>query len=75
VAREALSKLQQQLAEIPARLERLKKTDAKKLSRTDADSRFLRDRRGFTLGYTATVAVSADHLILAQQISPGGHRQ
>jgi len=41
----------------------------KRLSRSDADSRFLRDRQGFTLGYTATLAVSADPLILAQQVS------
>jgi len=41
----------------------------RKLSRTDADSRFLPDRRGFTLGYTATLAVSDDHLIVAQQVS------
>ncbi len=40
----------------------------KKLSRTDADSRFLRERKGFTLGYTATIAVSQDHFIVAQQI-------
>ena len=41
----------------------------RKASRTDADSRFLRDRTGFTLGYTATIAVSDDHFIVAQQIS------
>jgi hypothetical protein len=41
----------------------------RKLSRTDGDSRFLPDRRGFTLGYTATLAVSDDHLIVAQQVS------
>jgi len=69
LARESLHMLEQQLAEIPRRMERLKKMEVKKLSRTDADSRFLRDRRGFTLGYTATVAVSADHLIVAQQVS------
>jgi len=69
LAREALGKLQEQLQQIPVRMERLKKTGMKKLSRTDADSRFLRDRRGFTLGYTATVAVSEDHLIVAQQVS------
>lgn len=40
-----------------------------KLSRTDADSRFLRERGGFTLGYTATLAVSEDHLIVAQQVT------
>jgi transposase/IS5 family transposase len=69
VAREALEGLGQRLAEIPARIERLKKTGAKKVSRTDGDSRFLRERKGFTLGYTATVAVSEDHLIVAQQVS------
>lgn len=69
LAREALGKLEEQLQQIPTRMERLKKSGVNKLSRTDADSRFLRDRRGFTLGYTATVAVSEDHLIVAQQIS------
>jgi hypothetical protein len=64
-----LQQLEQRLAEIPGRMERLRKAGVKKLSRTDADSRFLRDRRGFTLGYTATVAVSANHLVVAQQIS------
>ncbi|HEV2729702.1 MAG TPA: IS1182 family transposase [Terriglobales bacterium] len=69
VARAAMEKLQGQLREIPARLQRLKKAGVRKLSRTDTDSRFLPDRRGFTLGYTATLAVSDDHLIVAQQIS------
>src|SRR6266571_1477667 len=69
VARVAMEKLEGQLREIPARLKRLKKSGMRKLSRTDADSRFLPDRRGFTLGYTATLAVSDDHLIVAQQVS------
>jgi transposase/IS5 family transposase len=64
-----LEGLQQRLAEIPGRIERLKKAGVKKLSRTDGDSRFLRERRGFVLGYTATIAVSEDHLIVAQQVS------
>ena len=55
--------------QIPGRIQRLKKAGVKKLSRTDADSRFLRERKGFGLGYTATVAVSEDHLIVAQQVS------
>jgi hypothetical protein len=50
-------------------MERLKKTGLQKLSRTDEDSRFLRERQGFVLGYTATVAVSEDHWIVAQQVS------
>jgi transposase len=69
VNREALEGLEQQLAEIPARLERLRKSGLKKLSRTDEDSRFLRERGGFTLGYTATLAVSEDHLIVAQCVT------
>lgn len=69
VGREALERLGQRLAEIPARIERLKKAGVQKLSRSDEDSRFLRERQGFVLGYTATVAVSEDHLIVAQQVS------
>jgi transposase len=69
VARAALEKLEKQGAAIPARMERLKKAGVKKLSKTDPESRFLRDRKGFTLGYTATLAVSEDHLIVAQQVS------
>jgi transposase len=69
VSREALKRLEQQLEEIPVRLERLRKAGVQKLSRTDEDSRFLRQRGGYTLGYTATLAVSDDHLILAQQVT------
>jgi len=69
VAHAAMKQLQGQLREIPARLQRLKKSGMRKLSRTDGESRFLPDRRGFTLGYTATLAVSDDHLIVAQQVS------
>lgn len=69
VSADVLARLDQQLAELPARLERLHKGGEKKVSRTDPDSRFLRQRGGFILGYTATVAVSEDHLILAQQVS------
>jgi transposase/IS5 family transposase len=73
VAREALERLEERLAQIPARLERLKKAGVNKVSRTDEDSRFLRERKGFVLGYTATVAVSEDHLIVAQQVSQASH--
>jgi transposase len=69
VARAAMEKLAAQLRDIPVRLRRLRKSGMRKLSRTDGDSRFLPDRRGFTLGYTATLAVSDDHLIVAQQVS------
>src|SRR6266478_2300755 len=66
---EALKKLEQKLGEIPERLERLTTTGFKKVSRTDGDSRFLRQRQGYVLGYTGTVAVSEDYLIVGQQVS------
>jgi IS5 family transposase len=69
VGREVMARLEQQLREIPARLERLHKAGLKKLSRTDPDSRFLRERGGFTLGYTANLAVSEDHFIVAQRVT------
>jgi transposase len=39
------------------------------VSLTDPDSRFLRTRDGWTLGYTADLAVSEDHFILATRIT------
>jgi transposase len=69
VGEEVMARLEKQLAEIPARLDRLHKAGLKKISRTDPDSRFLRERGGFTLGYTATLAVSEDHMILAQRVT------
>jgi transposase len=70
VGSEVLAQLERQLGEIPARLERLQKSGLKKMSQSDADSRFLRERGGFVLGYTGTLAVSEDYLIVAQQVSP-----
>jgi transposase len=58
VASEVLAQRERQLGEIPARLERLQKSGLKKISQSDADSRFLRERGGFLLGYTGTLAVS-----------------
>jgi|SRR5579864_1619288 len=69
VGREVMAQLEQQEQEIPVRLERLRKSGLKKLSRTDPDSRFLRERGGFTLGYTGTLAVSEDHLIVGQCVT------
>ena len=57
------------LAEIPRRLERLRKAGLAKRSWTDPDSRFLRQRQGFTLGYTVLMAVSEDHLIVEQRVT------
>ena len=69
VSREVIAQLEQQEEEIPVRLERLRKSGLNKLSRTDPDSRFLRERGGFTLGYTGTLAVSEDHLIVGQCVT------
>jgi len=69
LAQQECARLERQLAEIPARLERLKKSGLKRRSVTDADSRFLKERKGFTLGYTVTMAASEDHLILEQRVT------
>jgi transposase/IS5 family transposase len=69
LARETMNGLEQRLKEIPRQLEKLRKSGLRRVSKTDPDSRFLRDHKGFTLGYTATVAVSEDHLILEQRVT------
>jgi transposase len=58
-----------QLEQIPRQLKQLRKSGLKKLSVTDPDSRFLRTRSGFELGYTADIAVSEDHLVVAQRVT------
>jgi transposase len=64
-----VEKLEQRLAELPRRLERLRKSGEAKLSPRDAEARFLRERGGFALGSTAEMAVSEDHLIVAQRVT------
>lgn len=64
-----LESLRQQLGEMPRRLEKLRKSGLKKMSRTDPEARFLRERGGFALGYTAEVAVQEDHLIVGQRVT------
>jgi len=61
--------VEQRLAEIPRRLQKLRKAGLKKRSRTDPDSRFLRERQGFTLGYTVALAVSEDHVSVEQRVT------
>lgn len=66
----AIAQLDKALAEMPRRMERLKKSGLKKLSRSDEDARFLRQRGDkFLLGYSAEIAVSDDHLIVAQRVT------
>ena len=64
-----LEKLQEQLQAMPRRLEKLRKSGMKKMSGTDEDARFLRERAGFVLGYTAEAAVNEDHLIVGQRVT------
>jgi len=66
--REEQQALAQRLAEIPGRLQELRKGAGKRRSRTDPDSRFLHQRGRFVLGYTATLAASEDHLIVEQRV-------
>jgi transposase len=61
--------VEERLAEIPRRLQKLRKAGPPKRSRTDPDSRFLREWQGFTLGYTVAMAVSEDHLIVEQRVT------
>jgi transposase len=65
----AIGELERALDELPRRMERLKKSGLKRLSRTDEDARFLHQRGGFVLGYTGEITVSDDHLIVAQRVT------
>jgi transposase len=58
----------QRLEEIPRQLEQLRKSGQKRGSRTDPESRYLHQRGGFCLGFAAEIAVSDDHLIVAQRV-------
>jgi len=60
---------QEQIAELREQLKRLRESGEEKLSRTDPDARFLRERGRFVLGYTAEIAVSEDHFIVAQRVT------
>jgi transposase len=64
-----VEKLQERLAELPRRLEKLRKSGLKRVSRTDPDARFLRERGGFVMGYTGEVGVNEDHLIVSQRVT------
>ena len=62
VGNEEIGKLREQLS-------RLRESGEKKLSTTDPDARFVRDKQRFVLGYTAEIAVSEDHFIVAQRVT------
>lgn len=67
--RQVLEVLRQGLAETERRLQKLEKSGTPKLSRTDPESRFLRERQGYVLGYRASLVVSQDHLIVEQRVT------
>jgi transposase len=59
-------------AEVAAELEPLERP--RRRSTTDPEARFLRSRGGrFVLGYTGEIAVSDDHLIVAQRVTQAGN--
>lgn len=60
-------RLQEQVQETKQKLMKLRRLGARELSTTDPDSRFLHQARGYVLGYTVDLAVSDDHLIVAQR--------
>jgi transposase len=66
---------QQRLDQIPRQMEQLRKSGQRRGSRSDPESRYLRRRGGFLLGYTAEIAVSDDHLVVAQRVhqAPADH--
>jgi transposase len=64
-----VEKLKERLAEMPRRLEKLRKSGLKRMSQTDPDARFLRERSGFVMGYTGEIAVNQRHLIVAQRVT------
>ena len=64
---------EERLKQIPRQLEQLCKSGQKRASRSDPESRYLRKRGGFVLGYTAEIAVSDDHLIVAQRVHQAPH--
>lgn len=64
----------QEIARVREQLQRLKQSGENKLSITDPEARFLRERGGrFVLGYTAELAVSEDHFIVAQRVTQNKH--
>lgn len=60
---------ERRLEQIPRRLERLRKSGLRQISRSDQDARFLRTRDGWVLGYSGEIAVTEDHLITGQRVT------
>jgi hypothetical protein len=60
---------ERRLEQVPRRLERLRKSGLRQVSRSDRDARFLRTRDGWILGYSGELAVTEDHLIAGQRVT------
>lgn len=61
---------QEQIERVRQQLQQLHQSGESKLSIIDPEARFLRERgRRFVLGYTAEIAVSEDHFIVAQRVT------
>ena len=60
---------EQQIAHLREPLKCLRESGEEKLSTTDPEARFLRERGRFVLGYTAEIAVSEDHFLVAQRVT------
>ena len=60
---------ERRLEQVPRRLERLRKSGLRQVSRSDEDARFLRTRDGWVLGYSGEIAVTQDHLIAGQRVT------
>jgi len=50
-------------------LEQMRQMGEDRMSLTDPETRFLRTRQGYELGYTGEIAVSEDHFIVAQWVT------
>ena len=59
---------ERRLEEIPKQLQQLRKSGQKRSSRSDPQSRYLKRRGGFCLGYACELAVSDDHVVVAQRV-------
>lgn len=60
---------EQAIESVEPQLKPLRKPRLERRSTTDPAARFLRARGRFVLGYTAEIAVSEDHLIVARQVT------
>ena len=61
---------QSEMERVREQLQRVRDSGESRLSETDPEARFVRERPGrFLLGYTAEIAVSQDHFIVAQRVT------